>query len=101
MLTTAMYGDALNDFSGCDLGSMMCSPSWPLVRLATPRVIVMRIVPAILMLLAVAPARAETTMRYTVLFQGKPGGQQITRTADDGTITVDFSYRNNGRGPDL
>jgi cytosine/adenosine deaminase-related metal-dependent hydrolase len=61
----------------------------------------MRILPAMLMLLAVAPARSETTVRYTVLFQGKPSGAQITRVADDGTVTVDYSYRNNGRGPDL
>ena len=61
----------------------------------------MRIAPAMLILVAVAPARAETTVRYTVLFQGKPSGEQITRTTDDGTVTVDYHYRNNGRGPDL
>jgi cytosine/adenosine deaminase-related metal-dependent hydrolase len=61
----------------------------------------MRIVSVILILLAVPSARAESTRKYTVLFQEKPGGALVTRTADDGTITVDFSYRNNGRGPDL
>jgi cytosine/adenosine deaminase-related metal-dependent hydrolase len=63
----------------------------------------MRILPAMLMLLATAggPARAEDTVRYTVLSQGKPSGAQVTRVADDGTIAVDYSYRNNGRGPDI
>ena len=61
----------------------------------------MRILLAMLIMLLVAPARAETTVRYTVLFQGKPSGAQVTRVADDGSVTVDFSYRNNGRGPDL
>jgi hypothetical protein len=61
----------------------------------------MKISPALLMLLAVVPAHAGTTTRHTVLFQGKPGGAQTTQVADDGTIRVDYSYRNNGRGPDL
>jgi imidazolonepropionase-like amidohydrolase len=61
----------------------------------------MRILAAMVMLLAVGQAHAGSTTRYTVLFQGKPSGAQITRVADDGSVTVDFSYRNNGRGPDL
>ena len=39
----------------------------------------MKILPAILMLLAVVPAHAGTTMRYTVLFQGKPGAHRRPR----------------------
>ena len=61
----------------------------------------MRILLAMLILLVVVPARADTTVRYTVLFQGKPSGAQITRVADNGTVSVDYSYRTNGRGPDL
>ena len=61
----------------------------------------MRILPVMLTLLAIVPAHAGTTMRYTVLFQGKPAGAQTTQVADDGSISVDFSFRNNGRGPDL
>jgi Amidohydrolase family len=56
---------------------------------------------AVISLLLAHSVQAETITRYTVLFQNKPGGAQTTRVADDGTITVDFSYRNNGRGPDL
>ena len=50
----------------------------------------MRILAAMLILLAAVPARAGTTVRYTVLFQGKPGGTQVTTVADDGTVTVDY-----------
>jgi hypothetical protein len=53
------------------------------------------------MLVAAVPARAGTTARYNVLFQGKASGHQIVQVADDGTVTVDYSYRDNGRGPDL
>ncbi|MGO9466604.1 MAG: amidohydrolase family protein [Isosphaeraceae bacterium] len=61
----------------------------------------MRILVAILTVLAAAPAQAGSTTRYTVLFQGKPSGAQTTQVTDDGTVTVDYSYRDNGRGPDL
>ena len=61
----------------------------------------MRILVALAMLLAVVPAQAGSEVRHTVLFQGKPSGRQITSVADDGTVTVDYSYRDNGRGPDL
>jgi hypothetical protein len=46
-------------------------------------------------------ARAEATARLVVTFQGKVAGEQVVTTADDGRILVDYSYRNNGRGPDL
>jgi cytosine/adenosine deaminase-related metal-dependent hydrolase len=63
----------------------------------------MRILPALVTALAIstASANAAEPARYSVLFQGKPGGAQTTTIADDGTISVDYSYRNNGRGPDL
>ena len=63
----------------------------------------MRFLAATVMLAFLAPAQAhaEATVRYTVLFQGKPSGVQTTHVADDGSVTVDYSYRNNGRGPDL
>jgi hypothetical protein len=63
--------------------------------------ILMPVLPAILLLLTAAPAQAEAELRHTVLFQGKPSGRQITKLAEDGTIAVDYSYRNNGCGPDL
>jgi Amidohydrolase family len=45
-------------------------------------------------------APATTEYRYTMLFSGHVGGEHVTRIANDGTITTDFSYRDNGRGPD-
>ncbi|HEY2780220.1 MAG TPA: amidohydrolase family protein [Steroidobacteraceae bacterium] len=50
---------------------------------------------------AAAGAHAATEYRYTMLFSGHVGGEHVTRIADDGSITTDFSYRENGRGPDL
>src|SRR5579862_3966832 len=50
---------------------------------------------------AAAAAQAATEYRYTMLFSGQVGGEHVTRIADDGSITTDFSYRDNGRGPDL
>ncbi len=46
-------------------------------------------------------AQAAAEYRYTMLFSGHVGGEHVTRIADDGSITTDFSYRENGRGPDL
>ncbi|HXI48879.1 MAG TPA: amidohydrolase family protein [Steroidobacteraceae bacterium] len=45
-------------------------------------------------------AQAATEYRYTMLFSGRASGEHITRIADDGSIATDFSYRDNGRGPD-
>jgi hypothetical protein len=50
---------------------------------------------------AAAAAQAATEYHYTMMFSGQVGGGHITRIADDGSITTDFSYRDNGRGPDL
>src|ERR1700744_774211 len=47
-----------------------------------------------------AAAQAATEYHYTMLFSGHVGGEHVTRIADDGSITTDFSYRETGRGPD-
>src|ERR1700733_6423984 len=49
---------------------------------------------------AASAARAATEYRYTMLFSGHAGGEHVTRIADDGAIATEFSYRENGRGPD-
>jgi hypothetical protein len=51
----------------------------------------MRILPAILILLAATPSPAAIEVRLTVWFQRKPSGRQLTQVADDGPITVDNS----------
>jgi hypothetical protein len=48
-----------------------------------------------------ALAHAQTTWRYTVTTQAVRGGQMVVTSVADGRQTVDFSYRDNGRGPDL
>ena len=55
---------------------------------------------ALLAACAAAAAQAAAEYRYTMLFAGHVGGEHVTRIADDGSITTDFSYRENGRGPD-
>ncbi len=34
-------------------------------------------------------------------FRAKLSGEQVVTLADDGRIVVEFSYRDNGRGPDI
>jgi cytosine/adenosine deaminase-related metal-dependent hydrolase len=46
-------------------------------------------------------AGADTTLHYTVQHAGKTSGAQTTVIGDDGRVNVSFSYRDNGRGPDL
>ena len=53
-------------------------------------------------LLAVASAPPAADRReHVVLFQNKESGTLTVQRGDDGRTVVDFSYRNNGRGPDL
>ena len=53
------------------------------------------------LILLAAAAHAESPQRHSISFQGKVAGEQVVTRTDDGRIVVDFSYRNNGRGPDL
>ncbi len=46
-------------------------------------------------------AHADTTLEYTVLHSSTQSGAQTTVLADDGTVHVVYSHRDNGRGPDL
>ncbi|MBS0266644.1 MAG: amidohydrolase family protein [Planctomycetes bacterium] len=61
----------------------------------------MRCFLAVILLTGALPAWADSETRYTVIFHGQTSGSQTVKTADNGTVTVDFSYRDNGRGPDL
>jgi amidohydrolase family protein len=46
------------------------------------------------------PLAAGVT-RYSVVIQGHLAGSQITTVGGDGRVAVEFTYRDNGRGPDL
>ena len=41
------------------------------------------------------------THQYTISFFGKLSGRMIVNVLPNGRITTDFSYRDNGRGPDI
>jgi hypothetical protein len=46
-------------------------------------------------------ADAPSERRYTVVIDGAEGGAMVVRRLADGSVRTDFSYRDNGRGPDL
>ncbi len=50
---------------------------------------------------SIAARAAENIATYTVLSQNKVAGKQIVKTLDGGKLKVEYSYRDNGRGPDL
>ncbi len=52
---------------------------------------------AALLFAALLPARAA---EYVVLVQDQPGGHLKVQTTPDGRTEADFSWRDNGRGPD-
>ncbi|MGV7208195.1 amidohydrolase family protein [Oxalobacteraceae bacterium A2-2] len=51
----------------------------------------------------IAPAlAASTTSTFVIVAEnGKTLGQQVVERSDDGLTKVDFSFKDNGRGPDL
>ena len=54
------------------------------------------------MLLAAMPLQAAQTLRYVILVDGgKQAGHQTTEMADDGTVRTEFTFKDNGRGPEL
>lgn len=56
----------------------------------------------ILALCLATPAWAERTLRYLALVDGgKRAGHQVVTLADDGTGSVDYLFKDNGRGPEL
>jgi cytosine/adenosine deaminase-related metal-dependent hydrolase len=48
-----------------------------------------------------ALAHAQTTLRYTITTQAVRGGQMVVAIDAEGRHTVDYSFRDNGRGPDV
>ncbi len=56
---------------------------------------------AILALAIAFSAQADTTLDYDVFFSGKKSGSLTTTIRDGGRRQVNFTYRDNGRGPDI
>src|SRR5687768_14923974 len=53
------------------------------------------------LILSAAPAAPVEATRYEVILLGKAAGHQTTTVDANGGIHVEFTYRTNGRGPDL
>lgn len=54
------------------------------------------------LLLPATSTLAAQTLRYVALVDGgKQAGHQVVTRRDDGTTTVDFIFKDNGRGPEL
>jgi Amidohydrolase family len=47
------------------------------------------------------PAHADSETRYTITIQTQVAGQLVRRVDGAGTVRNDYSYRDNGRGPDM
>ena len=54
-----------------------------------------------LVALCATTTAAETTRYVALVDGGKRAGHQVVTRADDGTVTVDFRFKDNGRGPEL
>ncbi|NUS39615.1 MAG: amidohydrolase family protein [Lysobacter sp.] len=53
-------------------------------------------------LLLATPALGAQTLRYVALVDGgKNAGHQVVTTHDDGSVAVDYVFKDNGRGPEL
>ncbi|HET9326141.1 MAG TPA: amidohydrolase family protein [Candidatus Eisenbacteria bacterium] len=59
----------------------------------------MKLATVILSSVVLVSSAQAATVRHSVLFQGKPNGYQAVAESA-GVITVDYHYRQNGRGPD-
>ena len=54
------------------------------------------------LLLAVLPVQAAERIRHVVLVDGgKQAGEQVVERGADGWTTVRFTYKDNGRGPEI
>lgn len=51
--------------------------------------------------MAAAPPAGTQTYQYTITFQTKVAGKQVVNVLPGGKVRTEFSYRDNGRGPDI
>ncbi len=56
---------------------------------------------ALLLVALCAPAVHAATETWMVKVQGTPAGAMTVDRGDDGVVRVDYSFRDNGRGPDM
>ncbi|KRB08985.1 amidohydrolase [Lysobacter sp. Root690] len=61
----------------------------------------MCLVPGLSVAFAATALAAQTTRYLALVDGGKQAGQQVVTRADDGTTTVEFVFKDNGRGPEL
>ncbi|MBW8809056.1 MAG: amidohydrolase family protein [Lysobacter sp.] len=59
------------------------------------------LVPGLSVAFATTALAAQTTRYLALVDGGKQAGQQVVTRADDGTTTVEFVFKDNGRGPEL
>ncbi|MGO4775921.1 amidohydrolase, partial [Lysobacter sp. 2RAB21] len=59
------------------------------------------LLPSLLLGLSTTALAAQTTRYLALVDGGKQAGHQIVNVADDGTTTVDYIFKDNGRGPEL
>lgn len=59
------------------------------------------LVPGLSVAFAATALAAQTTRYLALVDGGKQAGQQVVTRADDGTTTVEFVFKDNGRGPEL
>lgn len=59
------------------------------------------LVPGLSVAFAATALAAQTTRYLALVDGGKQAGQQVVTRADDGTSTVEFVFKDNGRGPEL
>ncbi|ALN85409.1 amidohydrolase family protein [Lysobacter capsici] len=59
------------------------------------------LVPGLSVAFAATALAAQTTRYLALVDGGKQAGQQVVTRADDGITTVEFVFKDNGRGPEL
>ncbi|MGO1071722.1 amidohydrolase family protein [Lysobacter sp. CA199] len=73
----------------------------PRLKSTAGRVFALALLPSVLLGLSASALAAETTRYLALVDGGKQAGQQVVSRADDGTVSVDYVFKDNGRGPEL
>lgn len=73
----------------------------PRSQSATRFALALCLAPGLSLAFASTALAAQTTRYLALVDGGKQAGQQVVNVADDGTTTVEFVFKDNGRGPEL